>query len=73
MDPTIRYVSGEKVLLWADGGGYSVMIPNLPGCYTEGDTLEEALENAKEAIDGHREAGFLLGAYIKYCEEERNK
>ena len=33
-----------------DGGGYSVSFPDLPGCFTEGDTLEGALEMAKDAI-----------------------
>jgi predicted RNase H-like HicB family nuclease len=32
-------------------GGYSVEVPELPGCFTEGDTREEALANAREAID----------------------
>lgn len=31
-------------------GGYTVNVPSLPGCITEGDTVEEALTNAKEAI-----------------------
>ena len=31
-------------------GGYSVFVPALPSCYTQGDTLEEALEMAKDAI-----------------------
>jgi predicted RNase H-like HicB family nuclease len=34
-------------------GGYSVEIPELPGCFTEGDTVEEALANAREAIACH--------------------
>ncbi len=33
-----------------DEGGYSVAVPALPGCYTQGDTLEEALENTRDAI-----------------------
>jgi predicted RNase H-like HicB family nuclease len=41
-----------KVLLIEEPeGGYSVEVPELPGCFTEGDTLQEALENAKEAIE----------------------
>ena len=32
-------------------GGYSVTIPALPGCITEGDTKLEALRNAQEAIE----------------------
>ncbi len=31
-------------------GGYSVWIPSLPGCASQGETFEEALENIKEAI-----------------------
>ncbi len=31
-------------------GGYTVTVPSLPGCISEGDTYEEALENIKEAI-----------------------
>jgi predicted RNase H-like HicB family nuclease len=32
-------------------GGYTVYVPFLPGCISEGDSLEEALENIWEAID----------------------
>jgi predicted RNase H-like HicB family nuclease len=31
-------------------GGFSVWIPSLPGCASQGETFEEALENIKEAI-----------------------
>ena len=31
-------------------GGYTATVPTLPGCVTEGDTVEEPLENAKDAI-----------------------
>jgi predicted RNase H-like HicB family nuclease len=41
-----------KVLLDPDEevGGYVVTCPALPGCYTQGDTIDEAIENIKEAI-----------------------
>lgn len=32
-------------------GGYTVTVPSLPGCVTYGDTIEEAIEMAKEAIE----------------------
>jgi predicted RNase H-like HicB family nuclease len=35
-----------------ESGGYTVEVPDLPGCITEGDTFEEAIEMAKEAIEG---------------------
>ena len=39
------------VLEPSDEGGYTVYVPSLPGCISEGDTKEEALENIREAID----------------------
>ena len=33
-----------------DGVGYTVEVPSLPGCVSEGDTLEESLANIREAI-----------------------
>ncbi len=32
-------------------GGFSVWIPDLPGCASQGETLEETLENIKTAIE----------------------
>ena len=39
----------------AEEGGFVVRVPALPGCYTQGETLEEAKEMAKEAIALHLE------------------
>jgi predicted RNase H-like HicB family nuclease len=33
-----------------EDGGYTVTVPSLSGCISEGDTFDEALENIKEAI-----------------------
>ena len=33
-----------------EDGGFSVTVPALDGCFTQGDTEEEAIENAREAI-----------------------
>ena len=41
-----------KVILEpSDEGGYTVYVPSLPGCISEGDTTEEALANIREAIE----------------------
>ena len=32
-------------------GGYTITVPLLPGCISEGDTREEALSNIKEAME----------------------
>lgn len=37
-------------------GGYTVIVPSLPGCITYGDTIEEAKEMAKEAIELYLES-----------------
>ena len=39
------------VLEPSDEGGYTVFVPSLPGCFSEGDTKEEAQNNIKEAIE----------------------
>ncbi|MEZ0538008.1 type II toxin-antitoxin system HicB family antitoxin [Caldicellulosiruptoraceae bacterium PP1] len=44
-----------------DVGGYSVSFPDLLGCYTEGDSLEEAIEMARDA----------LGLYLYSLEEDK--
>ncbi len=41
------------VLIVPDGAGYSVFVPALPGCFSQGRTPEEAASNAKEAIEVH--------------------
>jgi predicted RNase H-like HicB family nuclease len=38
------------VLEQSDEGGYTVYVPALPGCLSEGNTKEEAVNNIKEAI-----------------------
>ncbi len=38
------------VLEPAEEGGFNVVVPALDGCFTQGETEEEAVENAKEAI-----------------------
>ena len=41
-----------KVVLEAsDEGGYTVYVPSLPGCISEGETKKDALKNIKEAIE----------------------
>ena len=44
------------VIRKAEEGGFWAEVPMLPGCYSQGETIEETLENIKEAIEGHVEA-----------------
>ncbi|HEV8711402.1 MAG TPA: type II toxin-antitoxin system HicB family antitoxin [Candidatus Binatia bacterium] len=40
----------------AEEGGYWVEVPALPGCYSQGESVEEALANVREAVSLHVEA-----------------
>ena len=40
------------IFLMPQEGGYQVIVPHYPNCTTEGDTVEEALANAKDAMEG---------------------
>jgi antitoxin HicB len=55
---TVRPLSKE------DGGGYLVEYPQIPGCMSDGETVEEAIANAREALrdslDVFRESGRKL-------------
>ena len=41
------------VLTLQPDGGYTVIVPSLPGCISEGETEKEALKNIKDAIEGY--------------------
>jgi predicted RNase H-like HicB family nuclease len=41
----------KVVLEPSEEGGYTAIIPSLPGCISEGDTKEEALKNIQEALE----------------------
>ena len=41
----------QVVLEPSEEGGFTVSVPSLPGCISEGETREEALRNIREAIE----------------------
>lgn len=41
----------QVVLEPSSEGGYTVYVPALPGCISEGDNIDKALENIQEAIE----------------------
>jgi len=43
-----------------ESGGYIAFVPSLPGCHTQGDTLEELMKNVEDAIE----------LYLKTLEED---
>lgn len=52
---TIRPLAG------VDGGGFVALVPDLPGCMSDGETPQEALANAQDAIACWIEAAHDLG------------
>jgi len=43
-----------------ESGGYTVTVPSLPGCISQGDTWDEARKNIEEAIAGYIETLKIL-------------
>jgi antitoxin HicB len=52
----LEYSVGIERLAEGDGGGYLAIVPDLPGCMSDGETPEEALRNVQEAIASWIEA-----------------
>ena len=59
-----------KVDLKKTEEGYSVWCPGLPGCWSQGQTEPEALENIKDAIKGYLETAdkLIKKKEIRYVE-----
>lgn len=47
-----------------DGGGFSAIVPDLPGCMSDGETPEQALANVQDAITVWMEAAQDLGRSV---------
>ena len=60
------------IILYPDleQGGYTVTVPALPGCVTEGETFEEAIAMAKEAIQLYIESLIADGEPIPVEHEQ---
>jgi len=50
-------------------GGYSVYVPALPGCVSQGETVDEALGNIKEAIEVYLESLKQRGIALPQIKE----
>jgi len=57
-----------SVVIERDEEGYFAFCPELQGCYTQGDTYEEVLENIKDAIRLHMEDRLEAGEEIPQAE-----
>lgn len=52
----LEYMVRFEPLSEEDGGGYIAIVPDLPGCMSDGETPEEALVNVQEAISSWLES-----------------
>ena len=57
----------------AEEGGYWAEFPDLPGCVTEGDTLKETLDNAREALSGWIASRFERNFEVPTASSARGK
>jgi predicted RNase H-like HicB family nuclease len=57
-----------SVIIERDMDGYFALCPELQGCYTQGDTYEEVLENIRDAIRLHIEDRIESGEEIPQSE-----
>ena len=46
----------QAIIHKAEEGGYWAEVPALPGCFTQGETIEEITKNLKESAEGWLEA-----------------
>jgi len=53
----------DTIIVEDETGGYVAFVPALPGCHSQGDTLQELMENVKEAIE----------LYLETLNEEEKK
>lgn len=65
----MRTLSYRITLCKEPEGGYTVLVPALPGCITYGKTVEEAIEMAKDAINGYIESLIEDGEAIPVEED----
>jgi antitoxin HicB len=65
----MRQLSYRIILRKELAGGYTVLVPALPGCVTYGKTVEEAIDMARDAIKGYVESLIEDGEEVPVEEE----
>lgn len=61
----------EAIFILQKDGGFTVEVPDLPGCISEGDSFEEAEKNIKEAIELYLETLEARGLPLPEREPEK--
>ena len=66
----VKILQYNAVIQEEKEGGYSVWVPALPGCTSQGETFEETLKNIKEAIELYLESAPEI---LEYGDEKSDK
>jgi predicted RNase H-like HicB family nuclease len=61
---TLKSMDFKAVFEEEADGGFSVYVPDLPGCASQGDTFQEAVRNIHEAVEGYLEGLRMDGLPI---------
>lgn len=72
MKKNIKILQYNAVFTSEEDGGFSVSVPELAGCFSQGDTFEDAQKNISEAIELYLEPE-LNKAPIIYSVDPRNQ
>jgi predicted RNase H-like HicB family nuclease len=74
MKEQVDYPFFVRPLSKDEGGGYLIEFPDLPGCMSDGETPEEAIENGRDALKGvlalKRELGHTIPRH-RSCERAK--
>jgi predicted RNase H-like HicB family nuclease len=67
---TVRVTIDVSAIVYPepDVGGFSAEVPGLPGCYTQGETLDEIRSNLQEAAEG-----WLASCHDEAVARQRNE
>ena len=66
----VKILQYNAVIQEEKEGGYSVWVPALPGCTSQGETFEETIKNIKEAIELYLESAPEI---LEYGDEKSDK
>ena len=66
----VKILQYNAVIQEEKEGGYSVWVPALPGCTSQGETFEETVNNIKEAIELYLESAPEM---LEYGDEKEEK
>jgi antitoxin HicB len=62
-----------RPLATEDGGGWVALVPDLPGCMSDGASADEALQNIKDAIEEWKQEALRLGRQVPHPDDSLDR